>query len=111
MNLNMSFKHMTASDSIKTYTEEKCAALTKYFKGNISVTWNFSAEKQLRVAHCHLVGNNMDYFGQAETEDLRASIDEAFDKIEKQIRKHKEIVKDHLHKNGHRVPITGEEAS
>jgi putative sigma-54 modulation protein len=99
MNLNMSFKHMGSSEAIKTYTTEKSEKLAKYFNGKISVTWNFSAEKQLRSAHCHLVGNNMDYFGEAETEDLHASIDLALEKIEKQVRKHKEIVKDHLHKH------------
>jgi len=86
---------MTASDAIKVYTEEKCERLKRYFQGKISVTWNFSMEKEDRVAHCHLVGNNMDYFGEARTEDLRASIDLALEKIEKQIKKHKEIVTSH----------------
>ena len=45
----------------------------------------------------------MDFFGEASTEDFKASIDSALEKIEKQIRKHKEIVKDHLHRNGHRA--------
>ena len=102
MTLSMSFKHMDPSQAIKTYAKEKSEKLAKYFHGKISVTWNFSAEKQARVAHCHLVGNNMDYFGHAETSDLRASIDQAIEKLEKQLRKHKEIVRDHLHKNGHR---------
>ncbi len=102
MNLNISFKHMDASEALKQYTTEKSEKLRKYFKGNISVNWNFSAEKQSRIAHCHLLGNNMDYFGEASTEDMYASVDAALEKIEKQIRKHKEIVKDHLHKNGHR---------
>src|ERR1700722_20096053 len=102
MNLNMSFKHMTSSEAVKTYTREKCESLTKYFKGKITVNWNFSVDKLSHVAHVHLVGNNMDYFGEAQTEDLHSSIDMAVDKVEKQLRKHKEIVKDHLHKNGHR---------
>ncbi len=103
MVLNMSFKHMDPSNSIKAYTEAKSEKLQKYFRGKISVTWNFCHEKQNRIAHCHLMGNNMDYFGEASTEDFFASIDQAIDKIEKQLRKHKEIVKDHLHRNGHRV--------
>ena len=55
-------------------------------------------EKEERVAHCHLVGNNMNYFGEASTEDLRTSIDQALEKIEKQIKKHHDIVTSH-HKN------------
>lgn len=102
MNLNVSFKHMDPSDSLKTFIHEKSSTLTKYFQGKISVTWNLTIEKQNRVAHCRLVGNNMDYFGEGSTEDFKASIDQALEKIEKQIRKHKEIVKDHKNGNGHR---------
>jgi putative sigma-54 modulation protein len=104
MNLNISFKHMDTSESLKEFIQEKTEVLKKYFDGRITVTWNLSTENQTRVAHCHLVGNNMDYFGEGNTEEFKASIDSALDKIETQIRKHKEIVKDHLHKNGHRVP-------
>lgn len=95
MTLNMSFRHMGSSNALKAYTEEKSDKLAKYFRGKISVTWTFTVEKQSRIAHCHLVGNHMDYFGEASTEDFHASIDQAIDKIEKQLRKHKEIVKDH----------------
>lgn len=102
MNLNISFKHIDPSDALKVYTEEKCERLKKYFDGKINMTWNFTVENLSKIAHCHLVGNNMDYFGEGVTEDFHASVDMALDKIETQIRKHKEKVKDHLHKNGHR---------
>jgi putative sigma-54 modulation protein len=104
MHLNISFKHMETSDALKIFIEEKSGNLKKYFDGQISVTWNLSVEKQSRIVHCHLVGNRMDYFGEADTEDFKASIDVALEKIERQVRKHKEIVKDRLHRNGHRTP-------
>ncbi len=95
MNLNISFKHMDPSDDLKTFIQEKSETLKKYFQGKISITWNLTIEKLNRVAHCHVVGNHMDYFGEASTEDFKASIDLALEKIEKQVRKHKEIVKNH----------------
>lgn len=104
MNLKYSFKQIAPSDALKVFTEEKCERLKKYFDGKISVSWNFTVENLSKIAHCHLVGNHMDYFGEGITEDFHASVEVALDKIEKQIRKHKEIVKDHLHKNGHRTP-------
>jgi putative sigma-54 modulation protein len=110
MNLNVSFKRMEPSASLRTFIQEKSETLKKYFQGNISVTWNLTIEKQSRVAHCHLVGNQMDYFGESGTEDFKASIEEALDKIERQIRKHKEIVKDRLHRNGHRTPNSAGES-
>ena len=95
MTVNISFKQMDPSETLKGYTNEKADKLAKYFRGRISTTWNFTHERESRIVHCHLIGNNMDYFAEAATEDFRVSIDQVVDKIEKQIRKHKEIVKDH----------------
>jgi len=99
MDLHISFRNMDTSQALQVYTREKSEKLKRYFNGRISVTWNFSVEKLSKVAHCRLVGNNMDYFGEASTEDIHASVDQALIKIEKQLRKHKEIVKDHLHRS------------
>ena len=104
MNLNISFRHIEPDELTKTFVQEKSQTLKRYFDGKISVTWILSSERQNRIAHCHLVGNSMDYFGEGSTDDLKVSIGMALDKIEKQLRKHKEIVKDHLHKN--RLPTT-----
>jgi putative sigma-54 modulation protein len=107
MEINVSFKQMSASDVSRDYAQEKSERLKKYFQGKIIVKWSFAVDKLQKIAHCHLLGNNMDYFAESSTEDLRASIDETIDKIEKQVKKHKEIVKDHLHRNGHRLPAVG----
>jgi putative sigma-54 modulation protein len=104
MNLNLAFKQMGPSDAIKFYVREKSERLKAYFKGHITVNWNFAVTKEGHSAHCHLLGDHMDYFGEEVSEDLHVSIDRVIDKIERQLRKHKEIVRDHLHKNGHRVP-------
>lgn len=100
MNINMSFKHIEPTESIKAYATEKSDKLSKYFRGKISVNWNFTVERQNQIAHLHILGNDIDYFSESNTQDLYASIDSVVDKVEKQLRKHKEIVKDHLHKNG-----------
>lgn len=107
MNLHITFKNMDTSDHLKVFIEDKSATLKKYFDGKISVNWILRIEKQSRTAHCHIVGNNMNYFGEGDTEDFKASIDIALDKIEKQIRKHKEIVTNHLHRHEmrHHQPV------
>ncbi len=97
MVINISFKHMKTSDSIRDYATEKTERLKKYFDGKIHVSWTFSLEKQNHVAHCHLVGNHMDYFGETEASAFTEAVDLTIEKIEKQIKRHKEIVKDHLH--------------
>lgn len=97
MNLQVSFKNIDSSPSLKEFIEGKSSTLKKYFDGKISVTWTIGLEHQAKIAHCHLVGNNMDYFGEGSTEEFKASVDVALEKIEKQVRKHKEIIKDHKH--------------
>lgn len=98
MQIDMSFKNIESTEAIKNFTREKCEKLNRYFNGKIHVTWNFSVEREEQIAHCHLVGNHMDYFGEASTSDLYASIEEAIDKIDRQLKKHKEILKNHHHK-------------
>ncbi|MGK5082761.1 ribosome-associated translation inhibitor RaiA [Bdellovibrionota bacterium FG-1] len=98
MNLNFNFKHIDASDSLREYCTTKSERLKKFFNGKIHVTWSLGQEKHNRIVHCHLLGNQMDYFGETSSEDFHEAIDLAIDKIEKQIRKHKEIVVDHKQK-------------
>ncbi len=94
MQLEINFKQINSDDAIKKYADKKSSKLKKFFNGEITVRWTFSEEKQDQIAHCHLTGNNMDYFGEAKTSSLYASIDQGIVKIEKQIQKHKEIIKD-----------------
>jgi putative sigma-54 modulation protein len=103
MDLNISFKQVDSSDALKEFIRTKSETLAKYFQGKISVNWNITMEKQNKIANCHVVGNNMDYYGDGSTEDFKFSVDVALGKIEKQIRKHKEIVTNHLHRNGNRA--------
>ena len=103
MILSISFKHIKSSPEIKAYAEKRTEKLKKYFNGQIHVSWNFTFEKNTPIAHCHLVGNDMDYFGEEkEEENLKSSIDSAVSKIERQIKKHKEIVTNKLHQPGAR---------
>ncbi len=94
MQIDMSFKHMDSTEAIKSHATEKSEKLTKYFDGKMHATWNFSVEKLEHIAHLHLVGNHIDQFCEVRTDNLYASIDEAVHKMEKQLRKLKEIVTD-----------------
>ncbi len=97
---------MNPSDSLRTFIETQSEGLSKYFDGKITLTWVLSHEKLNHIAHCHLFGDHMDYHGEASTQDFKASIDLVFDKLEAQIRKHKEIVKNHLHKGIQKEPVS-----
>ncbi len=97
MEITMTFKHLDSTEAIKMFAQEKTKRLARYFQGRVSITWSFSVEKQGQIAHVHLVGNHMDYFGEAATENLYRSIEGALTKIERQLKRHKEKTTNHLH--------------
>lgn len=95
MTIDFYFKNLDSTEAIKSFATQKTEqALGDFFRGRLNVSWQFSIEKQNQIAHCHVVGKNMDYVGASTTTDLYASIEEALDKVEVQLRKHKEQVKD-----------------
>ena len=98
MELQMSFKHMESTPAIKATCEEKSEKLKHFFDGKIHVTWSFSVEKLEHIAHVHVLGSHMDYFGEARTDDLYKSIELAVEKVERQIQRKKEkITNKHPH--------------
>lgn len=86
--------HATGNQ-IKDFLEDKTGKLEKYVVGNAHAKWTISYENEEHVAHLHIVGNATDYFGEARQHNLLSSIEEAVEKVERQLKKHKEILKDH----------------
>lgn len=98
MQINIAFRHMDATEALKTHTHEKSEKLKKYLNGESLMTWTFSVDAGKHVADVHVKGPHLDFFAESQTEDMYQSIEEAIEKLEKQLRKHKEILKDHLHR-------------
>lgn len=96
MKIDYVFKPKVSSgDSIKEFISDKTEKLEKYFNGDFHARWTFDMEKDEYSAHLHVVGNRIDYFGEEKSANLLAAIESCVDKIERQLRKRKEIVKDH----------------
>ena len=102
MVIDMNFKHMEPRNGDKGYAQEQSARLRKFFRGKIHVNWSFAKERATFVAHCHILGNHMDYFGGAQAGSLSGAIDLVIDKMEKQVRRHKEMLKNRLHNHDYR---------
>ena len=99
MNIHMTFKHMDATEALKAHVNEKSERLRKFLNDATDCSWIFFLEADVHVADVRIKGPHLDFFAQAKTGDLYQSIDDAVIKVEKQLRKHKEIVKDHLHRS------------
>jgi len=92
-------KNIEVTPALKEYSEKRVAKLNKFFqgRGDVQVDVLLSVERDTHVAEVtyHLGGLLMR--GESRTKDLYASIDEASDKIERQVRKYKARIKDRLH--------------
>ncbi len=94
----MTFKHMDGTEAIKAHVKEQTEKLSKFVSGSYKADWVFFVEANDHVAELRVHGPHIDFHGHARTSDLYQSIDQAVDKLETQLRKNKEILKDHLHR-------------
>lgn len=96
MQIEFTLKNTHASGGdIRSFLNEKTGKLTKFFQGRTSAKWIIAYENDEHVAHLHVVGTAGEYFGEARHHNILSSIEEAVDRVERQLKKHKEIIKDH----------------
>lgn len=95
MHVSITFRHLHPTEGIKEHVEGKVALLKKYLIKPIEVHVILSVEKFRH--QCEVVLSEGQFRAAAiETgENLYTAIDLALHKIERQVRKHKEIVKEH----------------
>lgn len=85
----------TKGETVKPFLDEKTEKLEKYLHKAISAKWIISYENDEHVAHLHVYGDGSDYFGEARQHNLFTAIEDAIEKVERQLVKHKEIMKNH----------------
>ena len=99
MQIRFSFKHMETSDALISYAEEKIRnKIEKFSTKPIEAHVVFSVENLDQMAHCHeRGGDGFSMEVQASCTDMYGSVDKLIDKLEAQLKKHKEKLKDHKH--------------
>jgi len=101
MNTNVSFRHMESSPALKDYATGKLERVVgKYVHGKVDADVVMSVEKFWHIANFTLQIKNLTIKGQERSEDMYSSIDLALAKIEKQLRRHKDRLRDHKPTNG-----------
>lgn len=101
MNTNVSFRHMDTSPSLRDYATGKLEKICdKYVHGKVDANVTMSVEKYWHIANFTLSIKNLTIRVEERSEDMYSSIDLALDKIEKQLRRHKDRIRDHKPSNG-----------
>lgn len=99
MQIHVTFKQMAATDALKSHAQVKTEKLGKFTNGAYNADWVLFVDADDHVAELRVHGPHVDCFAEAKTQDMYRSIEDAVDKVERQLRKHKETLKDHLHRD------------
>lgn len=95
MQISVSFRNVDPSDHLKGYAENRMARLKKYMDEPIEIYLVLSIQKFRHTADVTISANGMKIKAQEETGDLYSAIDMVLDKVEKQVKRHREKVKEH----------------
>ena len=101
MNTNVSFRHMDSSPALKDYAVGKLQRVVKkYVHGKVDADIVMSVEKFRHIANFTINIKNLTVKGESRSEDMYSSIDLALDKIERQLRRHKDRLRNHKPSSG-----------
>lgn len=95
MQVNITFRHLEPTEALKTHAREKVEHVQRYVDRPSEAHVVMYVENLEHHADITLKAGPFLVRGQAKTEDMYASIDQATDKIERQLKKHKEKLKNH----------------
>jgi putative sigma-54 modulation protein len=97
MQLDLTGHHIEITDSLRAYVNEKMARLERHFDkvSKIHVILVVESDRNKAEATVHMSGNNI--FAECTDEDMYAAIDGLVDKLDRQVKKHKEKITNHLH--------------
>jgi putative sigma-54 modulation protein len=100
MQLNLSGHHIDITPALRTYVSTKMERLERHFDNVTNIHVILSVEKLIQKAEANLHVSGANLFANAEHEDMYAAIDALVDKLDRQIKKHKEKIKDHRQAEG-----------
>jgi putative sigma-54 modulation protein len=94
MQTSVTFKNLSPSEPLKAYVDEKLNRLDKYLHNPAEANVVLQVEKFRHSAEVNIIGDRLNIVGKEETSDMYSAIDMVVDKIEKQIKKSKEKIRD-----------------
>ena len=107
MQVNLTGHHVDLTDPLRAYVDEKIARLERHFDHVTNVHVILSVEKldQKAEATVHIAG--ADVFADATHQDMYAAIDALVDKLDRQVLRHKEKLKNHRGNGRESIEIAG----
>jgi len=96
MEITVTFRHLEPRDALKEYATDKVSRIEKYLGNITEVHIILSHEKRAHIAEVIVHANRAKITAKEMHEDnMYASIDLVVDKIERQVKKHKDKITSH----------------
>ncbi len=103
MQLNITGHHVDVTDAMHDYVTDKLARLERHFDHVTNAHVVLSVEKQRQKAEATVHVSGAQLFAESEDGNLYAAIDDMVDKLDRQIRRHKEKLTDHHRGEGNEI--------
>jgi len=94
MQTSVTFKNIDPSDNLKSYVSDKLDRFDKYLDNPGEANVVLAVEKFRHIAEINIAGDRLTIIGSEETNDMYSAIDMALDKLEKQIKKSKQKIRE-----------------
>jgi len=94
---------MEPSDALKNYVEERAARLTRYIDRPMESHATLAVQKFRQTAEVVINADGLRIAGQETHEDMYAAIDLVMDKIERQVKKYKDKIRNHKPSPGREI--------
>jgi putative sigma-54 modulation protein len=94
MQTSVTFKNLDPSDPLKSYVQDKLDRFDRLLDNPAEASVVLSVEKFRHIAEININGDRLIINGKEETNDMYSAIDMVLDKLEKQIKKNKQKVRE-----------------
>lgn len=95
MQLNITGQHIVVTPSLNDYVTEKLERVQRHFDHVTTTHVVLSVEKTRQMAEATIHASGATIHANAEEDDMYAAIDSLSSKLDRQVIKHKEKLKDH----------------
>ncbi|HGG56882.1 MAG TPA: ribosome-associated translation inhibitor RaiA, partial [Nannocystis exedens] len=100
------FRHMEASNALRGYTEERLEKIKRYFAEPLRITCTYSVERIDHIADFSVVlRNGLQLHASESTENMYSSVDLALAKMERQVRRYKDRIRQHKAHEGRSAKV------
>ena len=86
---------MEVTTALRTFAQEKFDKLERHFDKITAINVIFDVEKLRQIAEATILVNKAELHASSESEDMYTAIDILVDKLDRQLIKHKEKMRDH----------------